>query len=99
MKTTNLTTTRWITLGLLLVAFLILALLPQVTAGYSLTLLIDILKFAVLTDAWVLFSAPTGYMSLASAAFYGLGFYIAAVFSGQIAFPVLVIASGAVAFV
>jgi branched-chain amino acid transport system permease protein len=90
---------KGITLGLLIVAFLILALLPQITTGYALTLLIDILKFAVLTVAWVVFSGPTGYMSLATAAFYGLGFYIAAVFSGTIPFPLLILLAGAIAFV
>ncbi|MCZ7664848.1 MAG: branched-chain amino acid ABC transporter permease [Thermoleophilia bacterium] len=93
------TRNRGITLGLLLIAFLILAFLPQVTSGYVITLLIDILKFAILTVAWVVFSGPSGYMSLATAAFYGLGFYIAAVFSGTFPFPVLVIMAGAVAFV
>lgn len=88
-----------VTLGLLIVAFLILALLPQFTSGYLVTLLIDILKFAVLTVAWVVFSGPTGYMSLATAAFYGLGFYIAAVFSGTVPFPLLIMLAGASAFV
>ena len=88
-----------ITLGLLIIAFLILALLPQFTSGYAVTLLIDILKFAVLTVAWVVFSGPTGYMSLATAAFYGLGFYIAAVFSGTIPFPLLIVLAGVIGFV
>ncbi len=90
---------KGITLGLLAVAFLILALVPQFTSGYLVTLLIDILKFAVLTVAWVVFSGPTGYMSLATAAFYGLGFYIAAVFSDTVPFPLLIILAGASAFV
>lgn len=94
----NFTRNRIVTLGLLVVAFLVLALLPQMTSGYIVTLLVDILKFAILTVAWVMFSGPTGYMSLASAAFYGLGFYIAAVFSGDMPFPVLIIIAGAVAF-
>jgi len=98
MKTMNFTRNRIVTLGLLVVAFLVLALLPQMTSGYIVTLLVDILKFAILTVAWVMFSGPTGYMSLASAAFYGLGFYIAAVFSGDMPFPVLIIIAGAVAF-
>lgn len=99
MKTLRMTRDKAITLGLLIIAFLILALLPQVTSGYAVTLLIDILKFAVLTVAWVVFSGPTGYMSLATAAFYGLGFYIAAVFSGTIPFPLLIILAGAIGFI
>lgn len=94
----GLTTNKVIAPALLGVAFVILAVLPQITEGYILTLLIDILKFVILTVAWVLFSGPTGYMSLASAAFYGLGFYIAAVFSGDLPFAVLVVMAGAVAF-
>lgn len=99
MKTTHFTTKKGVTLALLVVVFLFLALLPRLTAGYALTLLIDILKFAILTVAWVIFSGPTGYMSLASAAFYGLGFYVAAVFSGTIAFPVVIVLAGVIAFV
>jgi len=92
------TRSRVITLLLLGAAFVFLAVLPQITSGYIVTLLIDILKFAVLTLAWVIFSGPTGYMSLATAAFYGLGFYIAAVFSGDMPFPLLVLVAGVVAF-
>ncbi len=98
MKTMNFTKNRVLTLALLAVAFVVLAILPQLTGGYIVTLLVDILKFAILTVAWVMFSGPTGYMSLASAAFYGLGFYIAAVFSKDLPFPVLVLMAGAVAF-
>lgn len=99
MKAINMTRERSITLGLLLVAFVILAFLPRLTSGYLVTLLIDILRFAILTVAWVVFSGPTGYMSLATAAFYGLGFYIAAVFSGSVPFAILIILAGAVAFI
>jgi branched-chain amino acid transport system permease protein len=98
MKTMRFTQGKFIRLGFLFAAFVFLAVLPQFTSGYIITLLIDILKFSVLTLAWVIFSGPTGYMSLATAAFYGLGFYIAAVFSGAIPFPVLVLVAGTVAF-
>ncbi len=99
MKAKQMTRDKGITLALLAVAFLILALLPQITSGYILTLLIDILKFAVLTVGWVIFSGPSGYMSLATAAFYGLGFYIAAVFSGSIPFSLLILLAGVSSFV
>jgi branched-chain amino acid transport system permease protein len=92
------TTSRIIGLVALVVVFVVLALIPTITQGYWLTLLTDILKFAVLTVAWVLFSGPTGYMSLATAAFFGLGFYMAAVFSGQMPFFAIIIVSGAVGF-
>ena len=50
-------------------------------------------------QGWVIFSGPTGYMSLATAAFYGVGFYIAAVLNGPLAFPVVIIVAGAMAFI
>jgi branched-chain amino acid transport system permease protein len=99
MKTNNFTTTRWITLVLLLVIFLLLALLPTITQGYMIVLITDILKFAILTVAWMMFSGPTGYISLATGAFYGLGFYIAAVFNGPLPFAVVIIMAGVVGFV
>jgi len=79
--------------------FVLLALLPTMTQGYLVTLLTDILRYAVLTVAWVIFSGPTGYMSLASAAFYGIGFYVAAVFNGPLPFAVVIIVAGLVACV
>jgi branched-chain amino acid transport system permease protein len=95
----GLTPSRIISFVLLLAVFVVLALMPKITQGYWITLLTDILKFAVLTVAWVIFSAPTNYMSLATAAFFGLGFYMAAVFSGQLPFFVVVILAGVVGFV
>jgi len=99
MNTTRLSRNQGIVLALLVVVFLVLALLPQMTAGYTLTLLIDVLKFVILTVAWVIFSGPTGYMSLATAAFYGLGFYVAAIFSGTVPFALLIVLAGVFAFV
>ncbi len=46
-----------------------------------------------------MFSGPTGYMSLATAAFFGLGFYMAAVFGGTMPFAVIIILAGVVGFV
>ncbi len=99
MKTKTFNKNNIISLALLLVAFVVLALIPTMTQGYLVTLLTDILKFAILTVAWVIFSGPTGYMSLATAAFYGLGFYIAAVFSGQMPFFAIIIIAGVVGFI
>jgi len=77
----------------------VLVLLPTITEGYLPVLVTDILKFVILTVAWVLFAAPTGYMSLATGAFYGLGFYIAAVFNGPVPFPIVIIIAGIAGFV
>jgi branched-chain amino acid transport system permease protein len=84
---------------LIVVAVVLLALVPRITQGYWLTLFTDILKFVVLTVGWVLFSGPTGYMSLATAAFFGLGFYMAAVLSSRIPFAATIVISGILGFV
>jgi branched-chain amino acid transport system permease protein len=99
MNTNQLTPKRLLASGLLFVVFVLLALLPTMTKGYYVTLSTDILRYAVLTVAWVIFSGPTNYMSLATAAFYGVGFYIAAVFNGPLPFVVVIILAGAVSFV
>jgi len=99
MGTFALTKNKIVSLAILLVIFVFLALLPMITQGYLVTLITDIMRYAVLTVAWVIFSGPTGYMSLATAAFYGLGFYIAAVFNGPLPFAVVILISGVAAFI
>jgi branched-chain amino acid transport system permease protein len=84
---------------LMLAAFVVVGLVPTMTQGYEVTLFTDIMRYAVLTLAWSIFSGFTGYMSLATAAFYGLGFYIAAVTNDFLPFAVVIILAGAVAFV
>ena len=90
---------RIIALIVLAVIFVVLAIVPLLTEGYWLTRLTDYFRYVILAVAWVLFSGPTGYMSLATAAFYGLGFYIAAVANGPLPFVIVIILSGIAAFV
>jgi branched-chain amino acid transport system permease protein len=98
MKTTTFTKSRILSLAILVVAFVFLSLLPTITQGYWVTLMTDILRYAILTVGWVIFSGPTSYMSLATAAFFGLGFYVAAILNGPLPFAVVIIFAGAVAF-
>jgi branched-chain amino acid transport system permease protein len=88
-----------------LVLLILLATLPIYLAGYTVVLVTTILLYAILTVSWVLFSGPSGYMSLATAAFFGIGIYVGAVLlpnTGQVV-PLLVavliggIASGLIA--
>jgi branched-chain amino acid transport system permease protein len=99
MKTTTFSKNRILSLAGLVVIFVVLSLVPTITQGYWVTLLTDILRYAILTVGWVIFSGPTGYMSLATAAFYGLGFYVAAVLNGPLPFAVVIIVAGVAAFV
>ncbi len=62
-----------------LVILVLLATLPLYGSLYSVILLTSILMFIILTVSWVMFSGPTGYLSLASAAFFGIGIYASAI--------------------
>ncbi|PWB61406.1 MAG: branched-chain amino acid ABC transporter permease [Bradyrhizobiaceae bacterium] len=73
------------------------AMLPVFDQGFYLTLSLNIVLFAALCTAWTLFSGPTHYISLATAAFFGLGTYSVALGIDVLPFPVLVAAGGAVA--
>ena len=100
MNIKQLTPAKWASIGILLVVFVGLSLLPTVAGeNYIVTLMTDILRYAILTVAWMIFSGPTNYMSLATAAFYGVGFYIAAVLNGPLPFAATIIVAGAVSFV
>jgi len=75
-----------------LVLLILLATLPLSLGGYTVVLVTTILMYAILTVSWVLFSGPTGYLSLATAAFFGIGIYIGALLlpnTGQVV-PLLV---------
>jgi branched-chain amino acid transport system permease protein len=59
--------------ALLLIILLLLVALPYARPGYTVVLVYTILMYIILTMSWVLFSGPTGYLSLAPAAFFGVG--------------------------
>jgi branched-chain amino acid transport system permease protein len=73
----------------------ILALVPFVGTDYHLALAISILSYLVLATAWAMFSGPTGYISLATVAFFGIGAYAVAVLGEKMPWPiVLLVAAG-----
>jgi len=49
--------------------------LPWIVGDFAVTLAVNMAMFTVLTTSWALFSGPTHYISLATAAFFGLGTY------------------------
>jgi branched-chain amino acid transport system permease protein len=62
-------------LGALVLA---LALLPSQLSDYGVSLMVHVLSYLVLTMAWALFSGTTRLVSLATAAFFGVGMYTVA---------------------
>ena len=87
--------------AMVVVALAILACLPFLVDGYLLSLGVGIAMYTVLATSWALFSGPTHYISLATAAFYGLGAYVVAAGIDAIPYAVLLglagIAGGVVA--
>jgi branched-chain amino acid transport system permease protein len=79
---------------LLLLLLLLLAALPRIRPGYTVVLVYTILMYIVLTMSWVLFSGPTGYLSLAPAAFFGVGIYTSAVLGMKLPLPVVIAIGG-----
>ncbi len=71
------------------------AMLPVYDQGYYLALALNIVLYAALCTAWALFSGPTHYVSLATAAFFGLGTYAIGLGLDHLPFPVLVLIGGA----
>jgi len=90
----------WITsrkpfsLGLIGVILVLLATLPLYAAGYTPILMTNIFMYIILAVSWTLFSGPTGYMSLATAAFFGVGIYTAAFLGEVLPLPVFIAAGG-----
>jgi acyl-CoA reductase-like NAD-dependent aldehyde dehydrogenase/ABC-type branched-subunit amino acid transport system permease subunit len=72
-----------------------LAVLPFVAPAYQVALGLALLADVALASAWALFSGPTRYLSLAAAAFYGVGAYTAALAAAGLAWPVPIVAGAA----
>ncbi|MGE5485775.1 MAG: branched-chain amino acid ABC transporter permease [Ignavibacteriales bacterium] len=72
---------------------LLLALSPFITRSYTIILLSNIFMYVILTVSWTIFSGSTGYISLASAAFFGAGIYASA-FAQALPLPLVVLCGG-----
>ena len=77
--------------GIFLIVLILLATLPQYGPVYSIILLTSILMYIILTISWTIFSGSTGYISLATAAFFGIGMYTSAMLGMNFPLPVVVI--------
>lgn len=71
--------------------FAALAFLPALDTGVWLSLGVELAMYTVLATSWTLFSGPTHYISLATAALFGLGMYVVGGGIEVLPFPVLVV--------
>jgi branched-chain amino acid transport system permease protein len=91
---------KWFSPVILIVLLLLMVALPAyVPSGYTVILITNILMYVVLTLSWAIFSGPTGYISLAPAAFFGVGVYASAILSSDLPLMVVAPIGGAASFV
>jgi branched-chain amino acid transport system permease protein len=81
------------------VLFVLLAALPHFANRYAVSLGCAILSYVILSTAWAMFSGPTRYVSLATAAFFGIGAYVMAGLASSLPLPLVLLIAGAAGFV
>jgi branched-chain amino acid transport system permease protein len=93
--------TRKFVIPALAVLVILLIAFPRFVSesSYTVILVTNVLMYVVMTLSWAIFSGPTGYISLASAAFFGAGVYASALFSESLPLPLVVTIGGAGSFV
>jgi branched-chain amino acid transport system permease protein len=75
----------------------LLAALPWLLSDFLLSLTLSCLMYAGLAVSWAMFSGATNYLSLATAAFFGLGAYVTAWSITTLPWPLVVLGGGIVA--
>ena len=78
-------------LAVAVLIFLVVALVPLISSGYVLSISTSILFYTALATSWMLFSGPTNYISLATAAFFGIGMYVVAWGIDLMPYPLLIV--------
>jgi branched-chain amino acid transport system permease protein len=85
--------------GLLFVILILLATLPLYGSSYNVVLLTGILMYIIITVSWTIFSGSTGYISLAPAAFFGVGIYTMAILGHTLPMLAVVVIGGLISFI
>ena len=89
--------------GLLFLILIFLATFPLYSSRSDVLVLTIILMYIILTVSWAMFSGSTGYMSLAAAAFFGVGVYTSALLFSEkwalLPLPAVIVIAGIASFV
>ena len=85
-------------LGFSLLILILLATSPLYTPEYAVVLLSNIFMYIIIAVSWTMFSGPTGYISLAPAAFFGIGVYTSALLGLKLPLPVVIVIGGLAGF-
>lgn len=78
--------------------FVVMLFLPRFTSTYYVALFTSVLAWIGLSVSWWFFSGTTKYVSLGSAAFFGIGVYVNAMLSNSVVFPVILVLAAAICF-
>jgi branched-chain amino acid transport system permease protein len=78
--------------------FAVLAFAPQLASTYYVSLITSVLVWVGLAVSWHFFSGTTKYVSLGSAAFFGVGVYVTASLSNRLPFIVVLIVAAVISF-
>ena len=89
---------RFFVPGLLLLIFILLVTSPLYASEYTIVLFISIFMYIVLAVSWTMFSGPTGYISLAPAAFFGAGVYTSALLGFELPLAAVIAIGGLTGF-
>jgi branched-chain amino acid transport system permease protein len=76
---------------------LALAAMPWLLSDFALSLTLTCLMYAGLAVSWAMFSGMTGYLSLATSAFFGIGAYVTAWMFGELPYALVVLSGGLIA--
>lgn len=84
---------------LVIAALAVLGASPSFTKPYATIMFGTIIMYIILSLSWNMFSGTTGYVSLATAAFFGVGVYVSAFFGNSLPLPMLMLVGGVFTFV
>jgi len=84
---------------ILLILIILLATLPLYGSGYPVMLLTHIFMYVVIAVSWTMFSGPTRRISLASAAFFGVGVYTSAMLGKALPMPAVIVIGSLISFI
>ena len=84
--------------GIIAAAIVFLVFIPGISDTYTPLFLSWIMTYCVLSISWSFFSGKAGYISLATASFYGIGMYLQAILGRQFPLWTTMIFAAAMAF-
>ena len=90
---------RSFSFGIIFLILILLATIPLYVQPYMVILLTTIFMYIIITVSWTIFSGPTRYISLASAAFFGVGVYTSALLGKALPLPVVIAAGSLFSFI